>query len=249
MKRAGVNVGEILLERLKLDIVTGRLPPSRKLPLQDLSDRYGVSVPSVREALLRLTGTGIIEANSQRGFSVAPISMRNLEETAELRLLLESEAMRQSFRDGGTEWRTGIVAAHHRLSEYEQALAAGEEIALIEWRTADWQFHEALIAACPSWVLLRQHGTVFLHYLRYQMMLMVFKQDYAPDRHARLLELALEGNAEGACAVLAEHIGGGLDDAKEEPAQKLLGQYDTGSRNQHQPSVINLKLLSLLEVQ
>ncbi|MEO1985741.1 MAG: GntR family transcriptional regulator [Martelella sp.] len=222
MKRAGVNVGELLLERLKHDIVVGAYRPRQKLPVQELSKHYGVSAPSIREALLRLTATGLIEANNQRGFSVAPMSLRDLEEAAALRLLLEAEAMRQSFANGDAEWRANVVAAHHRLSEFESALAAGEAVEMLDWKTADWQFHEALIAACPSDLLLRQHRSVFLQYLRYQVMIMAFKLNCGPDRHARLLSLALDGDADAACDLLAEHIQGGLEDAKTSTAQELL---------------------------
>ncbi|MCA0941652.1 GntR family transcriptional regulator [Yangia mangrovi] len=149
MKRAGINAGELLLERLRHDIVVGEFQPQRKLPVQELSERHGAGAPSIREALLRLNGTGHTNANNQRFFSVAPMSLRNLEQSAELHLRLEAAAMRQSFAYGDADWRAVIVAAHHLLSEYEQALAAGKDVDMLGRKTADWQVHEALVAVCP----------------------------------------------------------------------------------------------------
>src|SRR5438067_3361861 len=79
--------------RIRTDIVFGRLRPGQKLRLEGLKEDYGVSVSTLREILNRLAAEGFVLAEGRRGFEVAPISVENLRELAELRLLLEQHAM------------------------------------------------------------------------------------------------------------------------------------------------------------
>ena len=58
----------------------------------------------------------------RRGFEVAPISIENLKELAELRLLLESHAIDQSFAHADVEWEGRVVSAHHKLAATEKLM-------------------------------------------------------------------------------------------------------------------------------
>src|SRR5262245_1055433 len=71
----GQTLTEQVLDRLRDDIVSGRLAASEKLRVQDLSERYGVGASPLREALSRLTADGLVENESNRGFRVAPMSV------------------------------------------------------------------------------------------------------------------------------------------------------------------------------
>ena len=69
----------------------------------------------------------------------------------------------------------------------------------------DWEFHQALLSACGSRVLLDSHAAVFDKYLRYLMIAVIFR-DRAAQEHQKLLECALKRDAKGAQAILATHI-------------------------------------------
>ena len=92
------TVGDDGYRRIRADIVFGRLPPGQKLKLDGLKESYGVSVSTLREILSRLASEGFVLAEGRRGFEVAPVSVENLKELAELRLLLEAHAMEASVR-------------------------------------------------------------------------------------------------------------------------------------------------------
>ena len=116
----GVNghvetAGEKAYRRLRNDIIFGRLAPSQKLRLEALKDAYGISVSTLRELLNRLTSEGLVIAESARGFEVAPVSVDNFKELANLRLLLECHALQRSFALGDMDWEGRVVAAHHKL--------------------------------------------------------------------------------------------------------------------------------------
>jgi DNA-binding GntR family transcriptional regulator len=207
------TIGESAYQRIRSDIVFGRLPPGRKLKLDRLRDDYGASVSTLREILNRLQSERLVVAEGQKGFEVAPVSIANLREIAALRQLLEGKALEQSFRAGDMEWEGRIVAAHHRLSRMEERMAQGDRSGTEEWKHYDWQFHQALISACGSKMLIDTHAAVFDKYLRYQMLALSYRGEIAAREHALLLECALKRDAAKAREVLTQHVAGGVEHA------------------------------------
>jgi DNA-binding GntR family transcriptional regulator len=92
----------------------------------------------------------------------------------------------------------------------EERMRAGERREVEVWKLYDWQFHQALIAACGSRTLMETHGAVFDKYLRYQMLALGFRGNIAADEHRTLLDCALKRDAAKAAAVLEAHINGGV---------------------------------------
>jgi DNA-binding GntR family transcriptional regulator len=172
-----------------------------------------VSVSTLREILNRLTSERLVLAEGQKGFSVAPVSIANLREIAALRQLLECRAMEQSFRAGDMEWEARVVAAHHRLARMEDLMARGDRTRTEEWKQADWQFHQALISACGSKMLIDTHAAVFDKYLRYQMIALSYRGEIAAREHAALLECAMQRDSVRAAEVLSRHVAGGVEHA------------------------------------
>lgn len=207
------TVGESAYQKVRADIVFGRLLPGRKLKLEKLKADYGASISTLREILNRLHSERLVVAEGQKGFEVAPVSITNLREIAALRQLLECRALEQSFRAGDMEWEGHVVAAHHRLARMEQRMAQGDRSQTEEWKRYDWQFHQALISACGSKMLIDNHAAVFDKYLRYQMIALSYRGDIAATEHAQLLECALKRDAARACEVLTRHVAGGVEHA------------------------------------
>jgi DNA-binding GntR family transcriptional regulator len=207
------TVGESAYQKIRADIIFGRLPPGRKLKLEKLKADYGASVSTLREILNRLHSERLVVAEGQKGFEVAPVSIAGLKEIAALRQLLECRALEQSFRAGDMEWEGRVVAAHHRLARMEERMAQGDRDHTEEWKRYDWQFHQALISACGSKMLIDNHAAVFDKYLRYQMIALSYRGDIASNEHAALLDCALKRDAARACEVLTRHVAGGVEHA------------------------------------
>jgi DNA-binding GntR family transcriptional regulator len=207
------SVGESAYQRIRTDILFGRLRPGGRLKLEQLKVDYGASVSTLREILNRLQSERLVVAEGQKGFQVAPVSIANLREIAALRQLLECRALAQSFRAGDMEWEGRVVAAHHRLARMEERMARGDRSGSETWKQYDWQFHQALISACGSRMLIETHAAVFDKYLRYQMIALSYRGDIAAREHALLAEYALSRDAERACDVLRQHVEGGVEHA------------------------------------
>ena len=211
VRQAEDGVGEMAFRRIRDDIIAGALPPGHKLRLEALKARYGASVSTLREILNRLASESLVVAEGQRGFEVAPASADNLREVADLRLLLESHAIRLSLAAGDLDWEGRVVAAHHKLSVVEAQLLAGEIERTAQWVRYDFAFHNALISACGSRTLLDLHASVFDRFIRYHMLAASFRGSAVADDHRALFDLAMQRDIEGIVGKLTSHIRSGVD--------------------------------------
>jgi DNA-binding GntR family transcriptional regulator len=169
-----------------------------------MKEDYGVSVSTLREILNRLASEGFVVAEGQRGFEVAPVSIQNLRELAQLRILLEHHAMTESFRAGDMEWEGRVVSAHHKLAATERAiLSEGDDPELR--KRYDSEFHQALISSCGSRELMQTHSVVFDKYFRYALQ---YRGSATIEQHRALLECALKRDVEAAKSILTDHING-----------------------------------------
>ena len=203
-----LSIAERSYDSIREDIVFGALVPGRRLRLDDLARLYGASVSTLREILGRLASEGLIKAESQRGFEVAPVSARHLQDVASLRLLLERHAVTLSFAAGDLDWEGSVVAAHHKLSVIERRMLAGEPVDRTIWKRYDREFHRALIDACSSQELMDAYAGVYDHYLRYQMVAFVFRGAVAADEHRALMQAAIARDTGEALRLLDAHVSG-----------------------------------------
>ena len=204
------TVGHSTYERIKHDIIFGKLAPGTKLKLDGLKTAYAASVSTLREALNRLASDGFVSAEEQRGFFVTPVSKDDLSEISNLRILLECHALRESVENGDTDWEGDLVAAHHKLHLMERRMQSGDETEKELWKRYDWEFYLALIRACNSKNMLELHAVLFWKYLRYQMLVLTYRGDEAAREHKDIFDAALARDSEAAARRLEEHITNGL---------------------------------------
>ncbi len=77
---------ERMFERLRGDILACRLMPGSKLRINDIAGSSEVSLGVVREALSQLGAEGLVIAESQKGYRVAPLSTEDLLDLTEARV-------------------------------------------------------------------------------------------------------------------------------------------------------------------
>ena len=66
------GLGEQIVDRLREDIISGRIGPGEPLRERDLAQRFAVSRGPIRDALKQLAWEGIVVAEGYRGARVAP---------------------------------------------------------------------------------------------------------------------------------------------------------------------------------
>jgi DNA-binding GntR family transcriptional regulator len=88
------NLRQEAVEVLRAAILGGELAPGSIHSAVSLAELMGVSPTPVREAMLELSRSGLVEVLPNRGFRVTVIDDRDLDEVAELRMMLEVPSMR-----------------------------------------------------------------------------------------------------------------------------------------------------------
>ena len=217
------TIGESVYRRIRADIIFGVLRPEAKLRLERISESYGTSISTLRELLTRMCAEGLIVAEGQRGFEVAPVSAADFSQVAELRLLLENHALEQSFTSGDLDWEGRVVSAHYKLGVLEKRMLEGQRQDQELWKQCDWDFHHSLISACGSDVLLAAHAAAYDRYLRYQMIAVVFRGEIAAREHQALLEAAIVRDWKQAQAIMVSHIRGCVEHALKEDNAGVFG--------------------------
>jgi DNA-binding GntR family transcriptional regulator len=192
--------------QVRRDIIEGRLAPGEKLRVEHLKDRYGIGAGTLREALALLLSDVLVVAEGQRGFHVSPISLQDLEEITQMRVLLETNALRQAIRQGDDEWEASLVAAFHKLTNIEERLGRGSDVR--EWEQRNRGFHEALIAACDSRWQRYLIGLLYRQSERYRHLAITSSpnQRDVHAEHTDIIEAALQRDAKRACDALERHI-------------------------------------------
>lgn len=195
-------------ERIREAMHSGRLRPGQKLRFVELQDMTGTSVTPVREALTRLTAEGFTELEGHKGYRVAPVSSADLWDIVRNRQTLESEALRLSIARGDHHWEAHLITAHHLLARLDRERADMPTAVDEDWERRHEIFHEALIGACGSKVLLGFCGQLSARANRYRRLSVVTRGSARDVRteHRLIFEAALHRDADTAAARLCEHF-------------------------------------------
>ena len=154
---------------LREDIIEGKLEPGTKLKVEELRKRYGIGASPVREALSLLTSDGLVDRIGQRGFRVAIVSKEDFADILKARCWLEERALRESIKNGDTEWEESVVLAFYRLSREPRSIGSeGAFLTNPDWENLHKTFHQKLIAACGSPILLEFCDRLYDQNVRYR---------------------------------------------------------------------------------
>ena len=84
-------------------LASGEIPPGESITVKQVADRYNVSPMPVREALGRLEAKGLIKVSKSRRMTVNQLSLENLRQIVEIRLMLESYAAEKASKNRSEE--------------------------------------------------------------------------------------------------------------------------------------------------
>ena len=133
-------------DALRQLILSGELGIGVQLKQQALAERFGVSRIPVREALKRLQAEGLIVHRPHQGSVVASQSVDELVEALDIRIGLETRALKLAIPLMGP--------SDHRTAKEIMARYDGSESPR-EWADLNLDFHMALYRPCGRARLLR----------------------------------------------------------------------------------------------
>ncbi len=196
-----------VFDRLQADILTGKLKPGLKLRLKDLIEQYDTGNSPLREALNRLSANGMVLREENRGFRVPPASNQELAELTRTRCWLEEIALRESIANGDTAWEERIVLAFHWLNRAARIDGEDAKYRSPVWEEHHREFHQALISACNSSILMDFCSELSKRSFRYRNLAEVveYRDSHELDEHDELRKAALSRDADLAVDLLKKH--------------------------------------------
>jgi DNA-binding GntR family transcriptional regulator len=132
------RTADALRRTIEADIISGALAPGERLDETLLAARFGVSRTPVREALLQLASSGLIEMRPRQGALVAKVSAKQLFEMFEVMSELEAQCARLAARRMTDADRVRLTQA------YESCRTAAEAGNADDYYDANQVFHEVI---------------------------------------------------------------------------------------------------------
>ncbi len=190
-----------LMERIS----RGDLPPGSRVKDTEMAGLLGVSRTPVREALLRLTREGVLDADMGRGFSVRRLDEAEMRETGAILSSLEGLAL---------EISAGVPAERlARLGAIDQELAAvrGDPDRCID---LDEQWHRTLLEGCPNGRLLSLISSLWQVPRRYMRAYLrdAGRLSLSTQHHARIIEALRRNDRETAAQRFRHHWSRGIEE-------------------------------------
>ena len=146
-----------------MSIVRGGLLPGQKVPQDELALRLGTSRMPVREALRQLEAEGFVRLLPNRGAIVRELSIQDIRDVYQIRIVLEGLAARLAAPRSSRE-QIGRLRA--LMAKMEAAAAADDIHALLELNK---QFHHTCYESAGNDRLIRLIRDLRNYSLRYRL--------------------------------------------------------------------------------
>jgi DNA-binding GntR family transcriptional regulator len=137
---APVSLRAQVAASLRGAVVSGQMTPGETYSVPAMAQRFGVSATPVREAMLDLVNDGLLVAVRNKGFRVAELSDRDLDEITEMRVLLEAPTV------GGLAGRVTDEQLDRLVTAAEAVQRHAEAGELVDYVETDRALHLALLA-------------------------------------------------------------------------------------------------------
>lgn len=197
-------------ESIRDAIVDGTFAPGERLRDPELEAWLGVSRTPIREALLRLERAGLIISQPGRATIVAPLDPGSTVNAQQVVAAMHELAARLAVPELDQDRLAAMVGAN---ASFSAALDRDDADAAL---TADDQFHAVLVGASRNAMipLVLEQAMPVLRRSEFQR----FSSDaarHSVTAHARIIQLASVGDAEGAALATRENwlsLSGGQQD-------------------------------------
>jgi len=204
-----------IVESLLADIFQGRLRAGKHLVTQELSERFSVSHTPVREALIALSGIGILDILPNRGAVVRRVTARDVREIMQVRRALECEAIRSACG------RIDLKELHSLADDIRRlgASRAGLRGKFIEQaRSVDSRLHDLIAGSCGNEFLAKELNRLKIlfrafrdvSYVRHEARNDFRRLAEEAREHLAIVEALLVNDRKGALKAMSRHLLGGV---------------------------------------
>ncbi|KOR18451.1 GntR family transcriptional regulator [Burkholderia cenocepacia] len=203
-KQAGMeakldSTADAVAASLRDMITNGELAGGERLVERDLAERFGISRIPMREAIQRLEREGLLDIFRNRGAVVRMLSVSDVQEIYDLRVLLEGDAIYRSVKQLDDETLARAELVHRLLGDATVPRRQGE---------LNREFHALLYSCCGNARQLKSIAELRGQVERYERLQATLLADTPSFQveHDDILQACLERNARGARAMTVAHL-------------------------------------------
>ena len=193
-----------IYEKVLNEITEGRYLQNEIITERELIEKYGVSKSPVREALIELCNENVLVSRPRMGYQIRPISMKEISDIVELRVILELAALRKTF----------TILDDHHIQLLKENLSRASEIhegknMMKHWKS-NISFHLLLCSFCGnSQIYSETERALKFSYrgaIQYFSVSWNRRHDTKAQRHKKLIEAMEMRDLETSLEILKEDI-------------------------------------------
>ncbi len=199
-----ISLSERAYRQLRDMILDRELASGDLLNEQRAADRLSMSRTPLREALLRLTGEGLLIRAGARSFSVRTVSSREFFESMRVRETLEAQAIEWGVQRLSTETLDALEARVHAIEHLPLSAAAHREV--------DDLLHRTIAEASGNAVLVQLILDMRLNARLFRVTNTLHRQQENHIEHLAILTALRARDGATARHAMVQHIRGLQDD-------------------------------------
>lgn len=223
MDLSGTSKSELAYQFLLRQLIQAKIPPNAPLRIPALGKESGLGVTPMREALRRLESERFVVMENNRGFRASAVSLAELADLEDSRLVVETALLTESIRLGDDDWEARVMSAHYLLDKTPEPFDTSDFDTLQIWSTRHRNFHKALLSASQSQWLTLFYNQISNHldrhffcmftgehrdtYLGRTDLQQLSRTVLGIEHHTRLMNAALHRKEKEAVRLLSEHVG------------------------------------------
>ncbi len=230
--RPSLGVADVVADELRREIATGAILPGTPLRQEEIARRFGVSQMPVREGLRKLVTERLALLQPNRGVLVAALTIAEVEELIELRVLLEARLLERSIVHLKSPDYTKLDRLLVQIGRTDLQRQPAEVLMLSE--AFHWELYRR--AGLPHFLATITSARLNLNryaFLAWSALGTRWDRRYS---HAELLDVSRSGEIARARRLLTEHIretGRTIVDFME---QEVQGDSRNGRRRNSKPA-------------
>lgn len=200
------TVAAKVYKQLRYDIIHGTFPPGSHLVKRVIAKKYGVSVPPVIEACLRLENDGLVESSPLVGSFVPKLTHEKLEEEHILREAIECQIARVFAVRASEQDRDAMMRLAKEVDDVERGRDTTDPVLNRKYQQIHSNYHVMLAKLCRVSLLYQQVKKVWFR--RLMFVWNVDKKSFPtpPDWHVTLTNALNSGNPERADMAMRHHF-------------------------------------------
>ena len=202
---------QTIVEHLLKDILNGRLRPGQRLVTRTLSASLCVGQTPIREALITLTGIGVVEMRPNRGAVVRMLRPREVRDIYLVRRALECEAVRTACDHVGAEDLRSLAAD---IQELIGSAGTDRDRLIEKARSIDNRLHDLIAQECGNIFLIDELNRLKLLYRAFRdsafekegPLSNYFRKDVEAREHLAIVEAMLARDRAASVRAMSRHI-------------------------------------------